>query len=151
MALDVGMMLLDSTWRRGDAPFLLGGIPLERTRIVKGKLSWYRPFNRCHWIAFVSMAIGVLSYPHLNWRFVSGDHHTVPVGYDADGNPKVVMDILLFDSMTAEESIAHASGHFDDDQGEKWEKIFQFFIQRIVPALRASAQGKWTMASALAG
>ena len=97
------------------------------------------------------MAIGVPNHPNLDWRFVSGDRHTVPVGYDADGNPKVVMDILLFDSMTAEESIAFASGNRDDGQGEKWEKIFQFFIQRIVPALRASAQGKWTMASALAG
>jgi hypothetical protein len=155
VALDVGMMLLDSTWRRGDAPFLLGSIPLERTRIVKGKLSWYRPFNRCHWIAFFSMAIGVLNYPNLDWRFVSGDRHTVPVGYDADGNSKVVMDILLFDSMTAEESITFASRNRDAGQGRKWEKVweklFQVFVQRIVPAIRASAQGKSSTVSALAG
>jgi hypothetical protein len=52
------------------------------------------------------MAIGVLNYPDLDWRFVGGDLHTVPVGYGPDGKPKVVMDILLFDQMTGAQSIA---------------------------------------------
>ena len=107
-SLELGMMMLDPNWQRGDPPFVLGAIPCDRTRVVPGKLSWYQVWSRCHWIAFFSMAIGVLNYPELDWRFVSGDLHTVPVGYGPDGSPKVVMDILLFDSMTAQESIAQA-------------------------------------------
>ena len=84
-SIDLGMMNLGPNWKRGDRPFLLGAI--GGGRIVKGKLSWYRPLNRCHWIAFFSMAIGVLNYPHLDWRFLSGDLHTVPVGYGDDGKP----------------------------------------------------------------
>jgi hypothetical protein len=33
----------------------------------------------------------------------------MPVGYYERGQPRVVMDISLFDRMTAEESIAHAN------------------------------------------
>ena len=40
------------------------------------------------------MAIGVINYPKLRWKFVSGRCHTVPVGYDENGQPRVVMDIL---------------------------------------------------------
>lgn len=99
-SLDFGMGLLDHKWNRGDAPYLLGAI--GPGRIVKGKLSWYRPLNRCHYISFFSMAIGALNYPELHWKMLSGDIHTVPVGYEADGAAHIVMDILLFDCMTAE-------------------------------------------------
>lgn len=58
------------------------------------------------------MAIGVLNYPELDWQFVSGDRHSVPVGYDANGNPRVVMDILLFAFHDAEKSIALAKEDF---------------------------------------
>ena len=95
-ALDLGMKLCNPKWQSGDPPYLIGRI--EPGRIVKGKLSWYQPFGRCHHISYFSMAIGAAIYPELTWRFVSGDLHTVPVGYDDEGNPKVVMDILLFDS-----------------------------------------------------
>src|SRR5262245_54938543 len=66
-SLDAGMMILDPEWQRGDPPYVMGSIPLWRTRIVKDKLTWYQPWNRCHWIAFFSMAIGVINYPHLEW------------------------------------------------------------------------------------
>lgn len=137
--LDLGMRMLDPNWRRGDPPYVLGSIPLARTRIVPGKLSWYRPYGRCHWIAFFSLAIGVINYPHLDWRFVSGDLHTVPVGYSEDGRPRVVMDILLFDSMSAEESVAFTkapAAHALPSDG--WEKVFEFFLKFMVPILRAS-------------
>src|SRR5262245_42506560 len=92
--LELGMQMLNKEWKRGDAPYLLGR--LGDNKVVNGKLGWYQPLGRCHHIAFFSLAIGVLNYPDLEWRFISGDRHTVPVGYDQDGNPRVVMDILLF-------------------------------------------------------
>jgi hypothetical protein len=75
---------------------------------VEGKLSWYRPHGRCHWIVFFSYIIGLLNYPSLRWEIVSGDLHTIAVAYDANGDPEMVMDILLFDHMTGEDSIRHA-------------------------------------------
>lgn len=137
-SLDLGMMMLDRNWRRGDPPYLLGGC--AGNRIVTGKLSWYQPLHRCHWIAFFSMAIGVLNYPHLDWRFVSGDLHTVPVGYGPDGQPKVVMDILLFSCKTAEESIALCNVKVEQaPEGKGWNEIFQLYVRKIVPLLRATA------------
>jgi hypothetical protein len=141
-ALDVGMMLYDPSWKRGDPPYLCGRS--EGGRVVEGKLSWYRPWGRCHWIAFFSMAIGVLNYPDLDWRFLAGDLHTVPVGFDSSGKPSVVMDILLFDGMTAAESIAltktkpvrRITGARADRQ---WKTLYALFVKRIVPLLRAAA------------
>lgn len=138
-SLDLGMKMLDPNWQRGDPPYVLGSIPAWRTRIVPGKLSWYRPYGRCHWIAFFSMAVGVLNFPDLDWRFVSGDLHTIPVGYDKDGQPRVVMDILLFDSDTAEESITRTRAkvaHAPPSDG--WKEVFEFFLKFMVPKLRAS-------------
>ena len=92
-------------------------------------------------IAFFSMAVGVLNYPHLDWRFVSGDLHTVPVGYGPDGQPEVVMDILLFDSFDAEESIALARKTLDNAEGGgSWERAYREFVKRMVPALRGVAR-----------
>ncbi len=139
-ALDFGMTLLNPKWQRGDPPYLFGGIPMSRSRVVTGKLTWYQVWNRCHWIAFFSMAIGVLNYPHLDWRFVTGDLHTVPVGYGPDGEPNVVMDILLFDNKTAEESIAYAEEKLEGaEEGAEWNCVFQTFIIHFFPLLRASA------------
>ncbi len=139
-ALDFGMRLLNPKWQRGDPPYLFGGIPMSRSRVVTGKLTWYQVWGRCHWIAFFSMAIGVLNYPHLDWRFVSGDLHTVPVGDGPDGEPSVVMDILLFDSKTAEEPIAHAQQKLEGTEGGAgWDRVCQAFIDHFVPLLRASA------------
>jgi hypothetical protein len=137
-SLDLGMMLLDDNWRRGDPPYLLGREPWRRA--VPGKLSWYRPWGRCHWIAFFSMAVGVLNYPKLDWRFVGGDLHTVPVGYGPDGRPAVVMDILLFEGMTAEESLALATKKLAGAKPAKgWAEGFKLFKSTMVPALRAVA------------
>lgn len=142
ISLDLGMMMLDRTWQRGDPPYLLGAMPFLWSRAVPGKLSWYRPFGRCHFIAFFSMAIGVLNYPHLDWQFVSGPLHTVPAGFAADGQPKVVMDILLFDELTAEESIGHATNKVAGaPEGKGWDKVFSAFVNMTVPSLRASALG----------
>ena len=139
LSLDIGMMLLDEAWKRGDPPCFLGRT--EGRRVHPGKLSWYRPFGRCHWIAFFSMAIGVLNYPSLDWRFISGDLHTVPIGYDADGNPRVVMDILCFDTQTAEESIAFAMKVADEPpETEGWNEVLQIFYRRMVPRLRETAE-----------
>lgn len=138
-SLDLGMVLLDPHWQRGDPPYLLGREP--GCRAVPGKLSWYRPWGCCHWIAFFSMAVGVLNYPHLDWQFVSGDLHTVPVGYGPDGQPEVVMDILLFDFFAPEESIALARKKLDHAEGgEGWEEAYREFADVIVPALRGTPE-----------
>jgi hypothetical protein len=93
--------------------------------------------------------MGVLNFPDLDWRFMSGDLHTIPVGVGPDGQPRVVMDILLFDSMTAEESIAHTKTTIDKDMGgEGWDVGFNAFVNKIVPLLRANAKDHPT---ALAG
>jgi hypothetical protein len=144
LALNVGMKALDGNWTPGDGPFAYGAIGFN-TRIVKGKLSWYQPLNRCHYIALFSMAIGVLTYPDLDWRFVSGDRHTVPVGYDTEGNPRVVMDILLFDDHTAAESIALAQQDMPTLRApakirKLWGKLIQAFIDKVVPKLKARAR-----------
>lgn len=138
-ALDLGMMLYDPSWKRGHPPHLYGGI--DGRRIVQGKLSWYQPIGRCHWIAFFSMAIGVLNYPNLDWRFVSGELHTVPVGYDHDGHPKIVMDILLFDHKSAEESIANTQrkglpGLADPIGTKQFQTLYELFTQNVVPTIR---------------
>jgi hypothetical protein len=86
------------------------------------------------------MAIGVLNYPRLDWRFVSGDLHTVPVGCGADGKPAVVMDILLFEGMTAEQSLALAREKVNGAPAAAgWEEGFRLFVGLLVPALRAVA------------
>lgn len=142
-SLDFGMRMLDPQWKRGDPPYLLGAISLDGGRVIPGKLSWYQPWNRCHWIAFFSMAIGVLNYPDLEWRFISGYLHTVPVGFGADGQPKVVMDILLFEIMEAEESIDHASEQrHDTPEGKEWNRACHLFVHHMVPRLRASAENR---------
>jgi hypothetical protein len=139
-SLDLGMMMLDPNWQRGDQPYLLGGVPLHRRRVVTGKLSWYQVWNRCHWIAFFSMAIGVLNYPDLDWRFLSGDLHTVPVGYGPNREPRVIMDILLFDAMTADESLALCNEKVKGaPEGKGWNEIARLYVSGIVPLLRATS------------
>jgi hypothetical protein len=142
-SLALGMTMLDPNWQRGDPPFVRGAIPSHRTRVVPGKLSWYQVWNRRHWIAFFSMAIGVLNYPELDWRFVSGGLHTAPVGYEPDGSPKVVVDISLFDSRTAQESIELARKPLDGaPTQEGWEEVLAAFVEAMLPRLRATASEK---------
>src|SRR4051794_2051642 len=83
-ALDLGMGFGEENWKRGDAPHKVGTISDRVRPILPGTLAWYQPFHCCHFIAFFSMAIGAFLYPELDWRFLSGDCHTIPVGYGAD-------------------------------------------------------------------
>jgi hypothetical protein len=150
-SLDFGMRMLDPNWKTGDAPHSLGAIGSDR--IVKGKLSWYQPLNRCHWIAFFSMALGVLNYPDLDWQFVSGDMHTVPVGFGPDGQPRVVMDILLFENFTAEQSIAHTRKvpktlKTSARAGKTWDGIYRLHVATFVPALKARSRELRKLAAA---
>ena len=145
LCLEFGMRLSDPNWQRGDAPYILGRD--VTTRIVTGKLTWYQPWGRCHYIAYFSLAIGLLNYPDLNWRILSGDLHTVPVGYGPDGEPKVVMDILLFDLMTAGESIAQTLRRVDPDTA--WSaRICRDFFKHMLPVFRKLAEKRCKKKSA---
>lgn len=105
-ALTLGMCMCDPTYKMGDPPWLVGRGWLNGQRVRRGCLSWYQPWGRCHHIATFSWVIGRKLYPDLNWGFLSGDLHTVAVGYVDDWRrPAWVMDILLFREMSAEESL----------------------------------------------
>lgn len=128
-ALEVGMRLLNPQWRDGDAPYELGRISMWPTRIVKGKLSWYQPHGRCHWIVFFSFVIGMLNYPELRWDIMAGDLHTVAVGFNGDGDPEVVMDILLYDMLTAQESIQLTQKTIEGVPHGNWNECYKIFIE----------------------
>ena len=134
-SLNFGMHLVDPKWAPGDAPYRLGDEP---RRAKEGTLAWYQPSRQCHGIAFFAMAIGVINYPKLRWKFVSGRCHTVPVGYDENGQARVVMDILLFEDMTADESIRFAllKKHSAD------RMLFTGFATKVVPAIRKTLASK---------
>lgn len=134
-ALDWGMRMYTPAWKRGDAPYLYGGIADSSREPRKGTLRWYQPIGRCHYIAFFSMAIGVINYPELNWKFVIGKQHTVPVGYDENGQPRVVMDILLFDEYSAAESVDFALSE-KRDPSSGWKKAFEIFETDVASAIR---------------
>lgn len=118
-SLDFGMRLYDQSWKRGDAPWVYGAMDFKRR--VTGKLSWYQPTGRCHFIAPFALALAVRIYPGFSWTILTSDRHTVPVGYDGHGNPRVVMDILLFDRFTAEQSMAFADPAIPNEEFyKKW-------------------------------
>ena len=127
--------MVDPKWAPGDPPYRLGDEP---RRARKGTLEWYQPRRLCHAIAYFAMAIGVINYPKLRWKFVSGRCHTVPVGYDENGQARVVMDILLFDEMTAEESIEFALLKKHSAR----ERLFTGFETKVVPAIRKTLASK---------
>ena len=139
-SVETGMRLFDRRWSWEDGPHAIGRGGLNGQRVRKHKLSWYQPWGRCHWISFFACAVGVINYPDLEWQFTSGHCHTVPVG-SRDGHHRVVMDILNFKGMTAEESIAHARlvppGTEPGPSG--WERLFALYVQKCVPALRELA------------
>lgn len=137
-AVELGMKLYNRNWTWADGPHAIGNLTGQRA--VRGKLSWYQPWGRCHWIAFFACAIGVLNYPQLDWRFLTGDCHTVPVGYAEDGEPFVVMDILNFDSMTAEASIEWTRLKLPNaPKTTQWHTLFEMYRTHRVPELRAAA------------
>jgi len=127
--------MVDPKWAPGDPPYRLGDEP---RRARKGTLEWYQPRRLCHAIAYFAMAIGVINYPKLRWKFLSGLCHTVPVGYDESGQPRVVMDILLFDDMTAEESIRFALLRKHSVK----QILFTGFATKVVPAIRKTLASK---------
>lgn len=127
--------MVDPKWAPGDPPYRLGDEP---RRARKGTLEWYQPRRLCHAIAYFAMAIGVINYPKLRWKFLSGLCHTVPVGYDESGQPRVVMDILLFDDMTAEESIRFALLRKHSVK----QILFTGFATKVVPAIRKTLGSK---------
>jgi hypothetical protein len=142
-SVEIGMKLYDPTWSWDDGPHAIGKGALNGQRVRKDKLSWYQPWGRCHYISFFSCALGVINYPELDWQFLSGPCHTVPVG-SANGEPRVVMDILLFKEQTAEESIAFAQyvppGREPDDSPQ-WAALFAAYAGKLVPVLRNWVRG----------
>ena len=113
-ALTFGLKLWQSDYMPGKPPCHVGNWH-EGHRRRRGCLSWYQPRNRCHHIAPFCWALGTRLYPSLKWGFISGEKHTVVVGWSHDWRrPEWVMDILLFREYSAEMSLNFAM------QG-KWE------------------------------
>ncbi len=119
-------------WKPGDPPYDIGRGPLNGQRVYPYKLSWYQPWGRCHWIVSFSRALGTKIFPHLRWGVMTSDRHSIALGvspwtgtgrkvlgddtqaYEA----RVVMDILLFKTCTAVESLDDADEHIDDQTYE---------------------------------
>ena len=105
-ALTLGLKLYDIDFKEGDPPWLCGRGQWNGQRARQGCLSWYQPWGRCHHIAPFCLALGKKLFPDLNWGFVSGELHTVVIGWNDDWNePAWVMDILQFRRRTANESL----------------------------------------------
>jgi hypothetical protein len=112
VALNFGMLLQGDDFKPGGAPWLHGRGPMNGQRAKEGSLSWYQPWGRCHYIAPFSWAIGRELFPKLQWGFITSDTHTVAIGYEEYWrHPMLVMDILLFQEKTAQESLDFAKGH----------------------------------------
>lgn len=103
-ALDNGLRRRDKHWESGDPPWLVGRGRMNGQRTIRGKLSWYQPYGRCHWIAPFTWAIGKKLYPDLRWGFLTSERHTVAVGLKGE-EIKIVMDILAYHFDSAEKSI----------------------------------------------
>ena len=104
--LTLGMTLLDPSYQQGDPPWLLGRGPLNGQRARNGCLSWYQPWGRCHYIAPFSWALGMRLFPQMRWSFLSGELHTVVIGFEESPEvPEWVFDILLFKDHSADESL----------------------------------------------
>jgi hypothetical protein len=129
VTITMGMRLYDKNWQEEDGPHSIGRGSLNGQRVRRGALSWYQPWGRCHWIAFFACVIGALNYPHLDWRIYAGRTHTIAVGED-HGQPAIVMDILHFTFMTAEESVALTSDKEPNGDGG-WELVFQYFEESL--------------------
>jgi hypothetical protein len=125
-------------WKWRDGPYSIGDDP-DKRRVVKGKLSWYQPLRRCHNISLFACAIGVLNYPQLDWQFICGGLHTVPVG-SANGEYKVVVDILNFKNLTAQESIDFAQETGPEQAPDYLKNFLAHYIADTVPLLREMAK-----------
>lgn len=108
-ALTLGMVFCDPDYREGDPPWLFGRGPLNGQRARKGCLSWYQPWGRCHHIAPFCWTLGRVLFPEREWGFITGDFHTVVIGWLNEWQqPDYVLDILLFREKTAQESLVFA-------------------------------------------
>lgn len=102
-------MLYDIDYAKGDPPWLCGRGQWNGQRVREGCLSWYQPWGRCHHIAPFCWALGHKLFPDLEWGFVSGEWHTVVIGWPDDTErPEWVMDILQFREWSAHESLDFA-------------------------------------------
>nr|ADY58741.1 hypothetical protein Plabr_1125 [Rubinisphaera brasiliensis DSM 5305] len=104
--LNLSLRLFDPDYEEGDPPWTVGRGVLNGQRAREGSLSWYQPWGRCHLIAPFSWALGMKLIPHLQWSILSGELHTVAIGYDESSEePDWVFDILLFKTLSADESV----------------------------------------------
>jgi hypothetical protein len=107
--LTLGMKLCDINYDEGAPPWLSGRGILNGQQAVEGSLSWYQPWGRSHHIAPFCWALGQKVFPELHWGFVSGDKHTVVIGWSDDWEqPEWVMDILRCEEWSAQQSLDFA-------------------------------------------
>jgi hypothetical protein len=143
-SLELEMVGYDRSWKPGMPPHIIGRIGARSPR--RGDVSWYQPMGRCHHSAFFSMAIRVLLYPRLTWRFVGSNRHTVPVGFDKNGRPRIVMDILLFDMQSANKSrrvaMQDAPNMEAADSAGLYSKLCGCYLRQVGPPLQACGLAK---------
>jgi hypothetical protein len=144
-ALTLGLKLYDIGYKEGDAPWLCGRGQWNGQRVREGCLSWYQPWGRCHHIAPFCWALGMKVFPHLKWGFVSGELHTVVIGWSNDPeHPEWVMDILLFREKSAQESLDFARQRKWEFHGSLARYVASFFSDpETVYAGFAETIGRW--------
>ena len=130
IALDIGMRRVAPDWTHGDPPYIYGVDGPSWAE--EGTLAWYQPYLQCHAISLFSMVIGVINYPELEWKFILGRLHTVPVGFQ-NGQPRVVMDILWSHNTTSKASMDYA---LREKEPIERHLIFSFFEEDIPDAIR---------------
>jgi hypothetical protein len=107
LALHFGLIIQNPKhYRAGDPPWREGRGPINGQRARPGKLSWYQPWGRCHAIAPFAWAVAQRLYPKHAWAFLTSERHTVAVGLNAHDEIEMVADILLFKTLSAEQSVA---------------------------------------------
>jgi hypothetical protein len=137
-SLDFGMKLLDPEYRRGFPPYMLGKVTGENHLL--GQLGWYQARDNPMHVALFAMAVGVLNRPDLDWRFVCGDSHTVPVGYSPEGHALLLMDLLRFEELPAAQSLELARQKGTDETLGFWGDVYENYLRRFVPDLREFAE-----------
>lgn len=147
-----GMKLENPGWTPEDGPFSVGRGPINgRPDPQPDTVEWYQPIGRCHSIAPFAWAVGRLLLPHLRWGFYTSDWHTVAVGCTpGTATPEVVMDILLFETFTAGQSLRWVDSHPGDKDRNStltaWNPIKMYFPQReaaeIIDAIPEYARGE---------
>jgi hypothetical protein len=142
-SLNMGMAGKYPCWKPGDAPCNYSADKVGQP--VPGTLEWYQPIRECHAIVYFALAIGVMIYPDLDWRIISGHLHTIAVGYDSENRPVVVMDILEFEGVTAEQSLGYARtrGEASEEFARScanYDDRSKTFCETFIPLLKARAR-----------